>query len=197
MGTWAENARRQCQTLIPTAIQLLSPERASWPTVKAAIGFVRNIAHDKKNRSLLANQDLIPQLVKLLAMAENEIVTGSEVDLDGINMIDIAEGCTGALQIMARDSPIRERIRGQNIIPAVCVLLTIDHSNLQRSVTGFLCEMSADRASREVLYRENQRGGTLKDDLLALLQAESEATVAYSAITLVITVTVTSTDIIS
>lgn len=48
MGTWAENARRKCQTLIPTAIQLLGPAKASWPTVKATIGFLRNIAHDKK-----------------------------------------------------------------------------------------------------------------------------------------------------
>ena len=134
----------------------------------------------------MANQDLIPQMVKLLAMAENEIVTGSTVDLDGVNMIDIAEGCTGALQIMARDSQTRDRIRSENIIPAVCVLLSIDHTNLQRSVSGFLCEMSVDRATREILYRENQRGGdALKNDLLGLLQAESEATVAYSAITLV------------
>lgn len=135
----------------------------------------------------MANQDMIPAIVKLLAMAENEIVTGSMETMDGISMVDIAEGCTGALQMMAKDSQTRERIRAENIIPAVCVLLTIEHCNLQRSVTGFLCEMSVDRATREILYRENLRGDTLKNDLLILLQAESEATVAYSAITLVIT----------
>jgi len=48
MGTWAENARRKCQPIIPTAIQLLGPAKASWPTIKATIGFIRNIAHDKK-----------------------------------------------------------------------------------------------------------------------------------------------------
>ena len=48
MGTWAENARRQCQTIIPTIIQLLEPKKASWPTIKATVGLIRNLAHDKK-----------------------------------------------------------------------------------------------------------------------------------------------------
>jgi hypothetical protein len=71
-----------------------------------------------KIRGLMTNQDLINQLVKLLAMAENEIVTGGVIEIDGISLIDIAEGCTGALQIMSRDPNTRERIRSENIIPA-------------------------------------------------------------------------------
>ena len=42
-------------------------------------------------------------------------------------MIDIAEGCTGALQNMAKDRESRELIRNMNIIPAVCDLMCIDH----------------------------------------------------------------------
>jgi hypothetical protein len=48
LGTWANDARRKCQPLVPTLILLLGPDKASWPTVKATIGLIRNIAHDKK-----------------------------------------------------------------------------------------------------------------------------------------------------
>ena len=34
-------------------------------------------------------------------------------DADGIAMIDIAEGATGALQIISRDSSARDRIRNE------------------------------------------------------------------------------------
>ena len=74
------------------------------------------------------NQDIISNLVKLLSAAVREIVgTEDENDHDGINMIDIAEGCTGALQNMAKDRESRELIRNMNIIPAVCDLMCIDH----------------------------------------------------------------------
>ena len=74
------------------------------------------------------NQDIISHLVKLLSAAVREIVgTDDENDHDGINMIDIAEGCTGALQNMAKDRESRELIRNMNIIPAVCDLMCIDH----------------------------------------------------------------------
>ena len=74
------------------------------------------------------NQDIISHLVKLLSAAVREIVgTEDENDHDGINMIDIAEGCTGALQNMAKDRESRELIRNMNIIPAVCDLMCIDH----------------------------------------------------------------------
>ena len=56
----------------------------------------------------------------------------------------------------------KKNLRYFSIIPGVCALLTIDHENLQRSAAGFLCEMSVDRSSREIIYRENQRGGVLK-----------------------------------
>ena len=66
--------------------------------------------------------------MKLLSAAVREIVgTEDENDHDGINMIDIAEGCTGALQNMAKDRESRELIRNMNIIPAVCDLMCIDH----------------------------------------------------------------------
>ncbi len=72
---------------------------------------------------------------------------------------------------MARDSDPRKRIRSDNILPGVIVLLQLDHSNLQRSVAGFLCEMSADRGTREILYKLNlEEGSSLKEDLLTLLQ---------------------------
>ena len=63
-----------------------------------------------------------------MSAAVREIVgTEDENDHDGINMIDIAEGCTGALQNMAKDRESRELIRNMNIIPAVCDLMCIDH----------------------------------------------------------------------
>ena len=84
------------------------------------------------------NQDIISHLVKLLSAAVREIVgTDDENDHDGINMIDIAEGCTGALQNMAKDRESRELIRNMNIIPAVCDLMCIDH---QERVTVSLCK---------------------------------------------------------
>ena len=77
---------------------------------------------------IFRNQDIISHLVKLLSAAVREIVgTEDENDHDGINMIDIAEGCTGALQNMAKDRESRELIRNMNIIPAVCDLMCIDH----------------------------------------------------------------------
>ena len=68
------------------------------------------------NYWLFRNQDIISHLVKLLSAAVREIVgTEDENDHDGINMIDIAEGCTGALQNMAKDRESRELIRNMNI----------------------------------------------------------------------------------
>ena len=95
------------QTLIPTVTQLLTgPQSASWPTVKATIGFIRNLCHDKRQRELFMNQDLISKLVQLLTSAEQEIVTGSDIISEGIDMIDIAEGCCGALQVKKRFSSL-------------------------------------------------------------------------------------------
>ena len=48
------------------------------------------------------NQDLISKLVQLLTSAEQEIVTGSDIVSEGIDMIDIAEGCCGALQVQVK-----------------------------------------------------------------------------------------------
>ena len=74
--------------------------------------------------------------------------------------------------------------------------------NLQRASTGFLCEMSVDRMSLDIIYKENHVSHACKwtawsdrnyiflqkmavqNELLNLLQAESEATVVYAAIVL-------------
>ena len=93
------------------------------------------------------NQDIISHLVKLLSAAVREIVgTEDENDHDGINMIDIAEGCTGALQNMAKDRESRELIRNMNIIPAVCDLMCIDHQAevLKYSIVKLTTAMDRD-----------------------------------------------------
>ena len=79
--------------------------------------------------------------------------------------------------------------------------------NLQRASTGFLCEMSVDRMSLDIIYKENHvslankwivwcsklrvthlskslQNMAVQNELLNLLQAESEATVVYAAIVL-------------
>ena len=50
---FAEEAQKKCQTLIPTLIRFVNPETASWITIKATVGLIRNITNNKKNRTYL------------------------------------------------------------------------------------------------------------------------------------------------
>ena len=49
----SKEAQKKCQTLIPTLIRFVNPETASWITIKATVGLIRNITNNKKNRTYL------------------------------------------------------------------------------------------------------------------------------------------------
>ena len=156
---------------------------------KATVGFIRNMANQKRNRTYLHDQDAIPNLVKLLITVLQKLVNTAdnndnhEEENEQVDMVDVAEGCTGALQNMAKDSKSRQAIRAMDVLPSICDLLCVENVNLQRSSAGLLCEMSVDKASLESIYKANE-DLVVQNELLALLESESDATVVYASIVL-------------
>ena len=144
------------------------------------------MANQKRNRTYLRDQDAIPNLVKLLITVLQKLVNadnGENHEDDQVDMVDVAEGCTGALQNMAKDSKSRQAIRAMDVLPSICDLLCVENVNLQRSSAGLLCEMSVDKASLESIYKANE-DLIVQNELLALLESESDATVVYASIVL-------------
>ena len=155
--------------------------------IQATVGFIRNLANQKRNRTYLRDQDAIPNLVKLLITVLQKLVNNANTEGNGeddqVDMVDIAEGCTGALQNMAKDSLSRQAIRSMDVLPSICDLLCVDNINLQRSSAGLLCEMSVDKASLESIYKANE-DLIVQNELLRLLESESDATIVYASIVL-------------
>ena len=73
------------------------------------------------------------------------------ITIPGVVPEDVAEGCTGALHVLARDPLNRSLIRQSNVIPTICGFLASTNENMQRSAAGLLCELAADKEAIDII----------------------------------------------
>ena len=100
-------------------------------------------------------------------------------DHEGVVPEDVAEGCTGALHVLARDQTNRSLIRQSNVIPTICGFLSSTNENMQRSAAGLLCELASDKDSIDIIEAQ---GATT--DLQGLLHSPNESVATYAAATM-------------
>ena len=124
---------------IPTLVKLLGPD-SHYPLIKAAIGLCRNLGLSVSNQQLLRQAGAIPNLVELLWRAQAHMERGNTAEHEEIFPVDIAEGCIGALHVLARDPVNRTAIKESNVIATICTFLSLTSSqpsltneNMQRS----------------------------------------------------------------
>ncbi|XP_078452947.1 catenin beta-1-like isoform X2 [Lampetra fluviatilis] len=175
----AQNAVRLHYGL-PVVVKLLQPP-SHWPLIKADVGLIRNLALCPANHAPLREQGVLERLVQLLVRAHQDtqrhtMGTMQQSQPDGIRMEEIVEGCTGALQILARDAANREVIYSLNVIPVFVQLLYSNNENVQRVATGVLCEMAQDKEAADAIERE---GAT--PVLTELLHSRNEGVATYAA----------------
>ena len=126
--------------------------------IKAAIGLCRNLGLSNQNQQILREAGAIPKLVQLLWQAQSKMQHGgngefiknrskiyfSLDDQEEIVPVDIAEGCIGALHVLARDPINRTAIKESNVISTICSFLSLQsvnpsltNENMQRSAGTF------------------------------------------------------------
>ena len=132
----ARQAQEDVRHGIPTLVKLLGPE-SHYPLIKAVIGLCRNLGLGPQNQQYLRDAGAIPKLVDLLFRADSEMKRGVFSDHEGVVPEDVAEGCTGALHVLARDQTNRSLIRQSNVIPTICGFLSSTNENMQRSAGKF------------------------------------------------------------
>uniref|UniRef100_UPI00358E6464 catenin beta-1-like isoform X2 n=1 Tax=Myxine glutinosa TaxID=7769 RepID=UPI00358E6464 len=165
---------------LPMVATFLEPP-PRWPLIKADIGFIRNLALRKDNLAPLRELGTIQQLLQLLFQAHQDasrhtLGTMSQAHRDGIRMEDIVEGCTGALQILARDPQNRAEIATPDAIPILVQLLYYNSESVQRVATGLLCELSQDPNTALAIEQEEAMG-----ILSELIRSRNEGVATYAA----------------
>lgn len=165
---------------LPMVATFLEPP-PRWPLIKADIGFIRNLALRKDNLAPLRELGTIQQLLQLLFQAHQDasrhtLGTISQAHRDGIRMEDIVEGCTGALQILARDPQNRVEIASPEAIPILVQLLYYNSESVQRVSTGLLCELSQDPSTALAIEQEDAMG-----ILSELIRSRNEGVATYAA----------------
>jgi len=170
---------------IPTLVKLLGPD-SHYPLIKAAIGLCRNLGLSVSNQQLLRQAGAIPNLVELLWRAQAHMERGNTAEHEEIFPVDIAEGCIGALHVLARDPVNRTAIKESNVIATICTFLSLTSSqpsltneNMQRSAAGLLCELAADKDAVGIIERQN-----ITHELQALLHSPNESVATYAAATM-------------
>ena len=136
-------------------VKLLGPA-SHFPLIKAAIGLCRNLGLSNQNQQILREAGAIPKLVQLLWQAQSKMQHGGNGkfaqnlvkisfnvfldDQEEIVPVDIAEGCIGALHVLARDPINRTAIKESNVISTICSFLSLQsvnpsltNENMQRS----------------------------------------------------------------
>jgi len=174
----ARQAQEAVRHGIPTLVKLLGPE-SHYPLIKAVIGLCRNLGLGPQNQQYLRDAGAIPKLVDLLFRADSEMKRGVFSDHEGVVPEDVAEGCTGALHVLARDQTNRSLIRQSNVIPTICGFLGSTNENMQRSAAGLLCELASDKDSIDIIEAQ---GAT--SDLQNLLHSPNESVATYAAATM-------------
>ena len=137
------------------SVKLLGPA-SHFPLIKAAIGLCRNLGLSNQNQQILREAGAIPKLVQLLWQAQSKMQHGGNGksiqnlvkyaqmfcldDQEEIVPVDIAEGCIGALHVLARDPINRTAIKESNVISTICSFLSLQsvnpsltNENMQRS----------------------------------------------------------------
>ena len=113
-----------------------------------------------QNQQYLRDAGAIPKLVDLLFRADSEMKRGVFSDHEGVVPEDVAEGCTGALHVLARDQTNRSLIRQSNVIPTICGFLGSTNENMQRSAGNFNtvpCPLCCQKCSQKILCTEVTR----------------------------------------
>ncbi|XP_059394157.1 junction plakoglobin-like [Carassius carassius] len=177
----AEAAQNAVRTYygIPAIVKLLN-QPYYWPVIKAVVGLIRNLALCPANQTPLRDAEAIPKLVTLLTKAHQDAQKhGSSAQQsyqDGVRMEEIVEGCTGALQIMARDPVNKVTIASMDTIPLFVQLLYSPLDNVKRVTAGVLCELALDKQSAEIIDSEGASA-----PLMELLHSSNEGIATYAA----------------
>lgn len=146
----APDAQEDVRHAIPTLVKLLGPD-SHYPLIKAAIGLCRNLGLSVSNQQLLRQAGAIPNLVELLWRAQAHMERGNTAEHEEIFPVDIAEGCIGALHVLARDPINRSAIKESNVIATICTFLSLTSS--QPSLTNENMQRSAGKLKRSnVIY---------------------------------------------
>ncbi|XP_078454512.1 catenin beta-like isoform X1 [Lampetra planeri] len=163
---------------LPLVVKLLQPP-SNWPLIKADVGLIRNLALSSANHAPMRDEGVVHRLAQLLIRAHQDMRTASGTlpqTVDGIRMDEIVEGCTGALQILARDPTSRSLITSLNVIPIFVQLLFSPNENVQRVATGVLCEMAQDKDAADAIDAEGPN-----PILTELLHSRNEGVATYAA----------------
>lgn len=165
---------------LPVLVKLLQPP-SRWPMIKAVMGLIRNLALSPANHAPLREHGVIPVIVQLLMRAHQDIQqrtnsAGQPVLVDGVRMDEIVEGTVGTLHILAREAQSRSTIRALKCMPLIVQLLYSNNDNIQRVVTGVLCELAAEKEGADVIEREDA-GARLSE----LVHSGNEAVASYAA----------------
>uniref|UniRef100_A0A671PM26 Junction plakoglobin-like n=1 Tax=Sinocyclocheilus anshuiensis TaxID=1608454 RepID=A0A671PM26_9TELE len=164
---------------IPAIVKLLN-QPYYWPVVKAVVGLIRNLALCPANQAPLRDAEAIPKLVTLLTKAHQDAQkhgsSAQQTYQDGVRMEEIVEGCTGALQIMARDPVNKVTIASMDTIPLFVQLLYSPLDNVKRVAAGVLCELALDKQSAEIIDSEGASA-----PLMELLHSSNEGIATYAA----------------
>lgn len=181
----AHTAQEDVRHAIPTLVKLLGPA-SHFPLIKAAIGLCRNLGLSNQNQQILRDAGAIPKLVQLLWQAQSKMQHGGNDDQEEIVPVDIAEGCIGALHVLARDPINRTAIKESNVIATICSFLSLQsvnpsltNENMQRSAAGLLCELAMDKDAVELIEKQN-----VTHELQALLHSPNESVATYAAATM-------------
>uniref|UniRef100_A0A673JUC5 Junction plakoglobin-like n=1 Tax=Sinocyclocheilus rhinocerous TaxID=307959 RepID=A0A673JUC5_9TELE len=164
---------------IPAIVKLLN-QPYYWPVVKAVVGLIRNLALCPANQAPLRDAEAIPKLVTLLTKAHQDAQkhgsSAQQTYQDGVRMEEIVEGCTGALQILARDPVNKVTIASMDTIPLFVQLLYSPLDNVKRVAAGVLCELALDKQSAEIIDSEGASA-----PLMELLHSSNEGIATYAA----------------
>ncbi|CAF0882178.1 unnamed protein product [Didymodactylos carnosus] len=154
-----EAVRKLCG--IPYFIKLLNIKhwKKDWPTVKATIGLIKNLALSTSNLSSLRENGAVPKLVQLLTVVEQERqqLLRSHDDTTNLNHIEhTLDIILGALYTLAKDQINRTIIKDLNCIPIFVRYHYLPHCPLQRTSSEILNELRQDPECHQVI--ETQLG---------------------------------------
>ncbi|CAF0841782.1 unnamed protein product [Didymodactylos carnosus] len=149
---------------IPYFVKLLNIKhwKKDWPTVKATIGLIKNLALSASNLSSLRENGAIPKLVQLLTVVDQERqqIQKSHEDIHHMNNLNHTEHTLdiiiGALHTLAKNQTNRIIIRELNCIPIFVRCHYLPHCQLQRTSSEMLNELRQDLECNQII--ETQLG---------------------------------------
>lgn len=167
---------------------LLNPP-SRWPTIKAVIAVIRNMALNPENHIPFREHGAVHVLIDLLQQSYRDTFGQNNVSVssmgstapgsyaDGVRMEDIVEGTTAALNVLARDRHNRLIIRQKMDLQIFVQLLYKDIEGIQRAAAGVLCELAIDKEGAEMIVQQSAT-----DILVELLRSTNEGNSYFSLI---------------